>query len=306
MKDFSMNKWGLILAGGGGKGAYQIGVMRALREKGIDKYITGVSGSSVGALNGVLFAYNDQPLAEDVWWHIKPEQFIGIAPDMIDMKEGLVPRDGILDIVENYIDLDKISMNARDIYATTTEYDEYGMGQGRPKYHSLNYKTKGEITNILLASSALPIIYEPVVIEGKMHRDGGLTDNLPIAPLYAEGIRHFIVVGLSPSTQLPEYRFEDADFLMIKPHRSIGDFVDGTLDFSQEGARYRMENGYIDAIRELDFSDKDMSDEGIQMLYQASVDRDYSQINFEIKKASVDSMVNEDMNKIDELIKKYT
>ena len=44
----------LILAGGGGKGAYEIGVWKAMKELGIDKKIQAVSGASVGGLNGAL------------------------------------------------------------------------------------------------------------------------------------------------------------------------------------------------------------------------------------------------------------
>lgn len=59
-----MNQIGLVLAGGGGKGAYQIGVWRYLKEKGLDQYVGGVSGTSVGALNAVLFAAGDIFAAE--------------------------------------------------------------------------------------------------------------------------------------------------------------------------------------------------------------------------------------------------
>ena len=48
---------GLVLCGGGGRGAYQIGVWQALNELGLDRYINGVSGTSAGALNTALFAY---------------------------------------------------------------------------------------------------------------------------------------------------------------------------------------------------------------------------------------------------------
>lgn len=49
-------KLGLVFAGGGGKGAYQIGVWKALIEKGLDKYVTCISGTSIGGLNSALFA----------------------------------------------------------------------------------------------------------------------------------------------------------------------------------------------------------------------------------------------------------
>ena len=45
----------LVLSGGGGKGAYEIGVWKAMRETGADKKIRAVSGASVGGLNGALF-----------------------------------------------------------------------------------------------------------------------------------------------------------------------------------------------------------------------------------------------------------
>ena len=306
MKNFAENEWGLVLAGGGGKGAYQTGVFRALAEKKVDDYITAVSGASVGALNLALFAMKDINVAENVWKNISPEKFLDIEPDMIDMKEGFMSREGLLQIISDYIDLDMVSTSDMSLYAATTEYDENGMGDGKSRYFSLNYRSRKEITDILLASSALPAIYEPVCIDGKIHRDGGLRDNLPVAPLYAEGIRHFIVVGLSVGTQINYDRFEDAEFVFIKPKYSIGEFVDGTLDFTAEGAKKRMEIGYIDAIRELEFSDKDLNDENNMILYQTAVDRDYQKLSYEFRKADLENEVNSNMNRLNDIIKKYS
>ena len=52
-------KIGLVLAGGGARGAYQIGIWKALRELNIDKHISVVSGTSIGALNAILFMQGD-------------------------------------------------------------------------------------------------------------------------------------------------------------------------------------------------------------------------------------------------------
>jgi len=52
----------LVLSGGGARGAYQIGVWKALRELNID--IVAVYGTSVGAINGALIAYGDYDFAE--------------------------------------------------------------------------------------------------------------------------------------------------------------------------------------------------------------------------------------------------
>ena len=66
----------LILAGGGGKGAYQIGVWKAMRELGIDKEIRAVSGASVGGLNGVLFVQGDCERAERIWLSMDAQKIL--------------------------------------------------------------------------------------------------------------------------------------------------------------------------------------------------------------------------------------
>ena len=62
-----MNNIALVLSGGGGKGAYQIGVWKALKESGLDKEIVSVSGTSVGALNAALFIHNNLNVAEEIY-----------------------------------------------------------------------------------------------------------------------------------------------------------------------------------------------------------------------------------------------
>ena len=57
---------GLVLSGGGFKGAYQIGVWKALKELGVERF-SAIAGTSVGALNAVLIANDDLESAEEVW-----------------------------------------------------------------------------------------------------------------------------------------------------------------------------------------------------------------------------------------------
>ena len=52
-------KIGLVLSGGGGKGAYELGVWKALKELNLNKYISVFSGTSIGAFNAALFAMDD-------------------------------------------------------------------------------------------------------------------------------------------------------------------------------------------------------------------------------------------------------
>ena len=57
---------GLVLSGGGAKGAYEVGVWQTLEEAGLASNITAISGTSVGALNAALFAMRPEA-AERLW-----------------------------------------------------------------------------------------------------------------------------------------------------------------------------------------------------------------------------------------------
>ena len=66
--------YGLVLEGGGGKGAYHIGAVKALQEMGIE--IGGVAGVSVGALNGAMIVQGDTDRAYELWYNIDPSMVI--------------------------------------------------------------------------------------------------------------------------------------------------------------------------------------------------------------------------------------
>ena len=65
MENVKQKKIGLVLSGGGAKGAYEVGVWAALEQLGLTGSIDGIIGSSVGALNAVLFALGDLAFARD-------------------------------------------------------------------------------------------------------------------------------------------------------------------------------------------------------------------------------------------------
>lgn len=75
--------YGIVFTGGGGKGAFEIGVWRYLHERGLDRLIDGISGASVGALNALLFANEDYQLAEKIWSGIRQKDMTPINTGMI-------------------------------------------------------------------------------------------------------------------------------------------------------------------------------------------------------------------------------
>ena len=82
-------QWGLVFAGGGGKGAYEIGAWKAIRELCKDLNIVSVAGTSVGALNAVLYAIGDYDLAYDIWRYQVTSKVI-LANKSIDEMKRLI------------------------------------------------------------------------------------------------------------------------------------------------------------------------------------------------------------------------
>lgn len=258
----------LVLAGGGGKGAYQIGVWKALREYGADRNITGISGTSVGALNMVLFAQGDYGLAENLWKNITSDEILkvdikkimlnlitaGIVKNSIYLSillksmygSGMFSREGLIEIIDNNIDLYSIGNSDKNIFAAA-----YNTKSLSVDYLELNGRCDEDIKKILLATSALPIIFDKEEVDGNTYIDGGVKDNVPIKPLYDMGYRTFIVVHLSRDSIIDREKFEGSNIIEIVPSDSQGDIITGTLDFSREGSDRRIEQGYKDAVKVL-------------------------------------------------------
>ena len=85
-----MEKTAVVLAGGGSRGAYQIGVWKAMRELHIDYQL--VAGTSVGALNGALMVQQEYDKALQVWENISSQEIVGDAiPQQDDPDDRFLP-----------------------------------------------------------------------------------------------------------------------------------------------------------------------------------------------------------------------
>lgn len=239
----------LALCGGGGKGAYQVGVLKAMCENHVIDRFHCISGTSVGALNAVLFALGDSELAESVWLnYISPETML----KRFDPQKIEISRDTLKHIL-NKIGLSKIRSCNKKIYIYV-----HAIGEEEPTAYLLNDKEDERIINLLLASSAMPIVYAPVPISRNEYIDGGITPlgNTPVKVLVENGYSKITVIALDNEFNPRSLRnkginlyslFPKENFDFLRPSMYIGDLIDGTLDFSKESIKKRILIGQFDA-----------------------------------------------------------
>lgn len=305
-KDFTKGI-GLVLAGGGGKGAYQVGVLKALKEKGLLDEVTAISGASIGAVNAMLYAQENIELMYKAWDEIDMLTLFDVELEMLLNNRPYFSRSEMLALVGKYIDFDLVKYGKYKIYNSICKISNDGTAPVA-EYRCLNDLDIENIKKVLLASTALPVIYEAVEIDGNYYRDGGICDNEPIKPLYDAGIRDFIIIGLKHGKNFNYTKWPDANIIAIYPSRDLGDLVDGTLDFSNKSIMYREMLGYKDGLRSLKthFEKDDMY---INLEPQLALS-DYNEVLMNLRTQStiktVESRVNANIDKFNEIANKYS
>lgn len=246
--------FGLALEGGGTKGAYHIGVYKAILELGLD--IRCIVGSSIGAVNGALFAQGDWEKANYVWENISAGDVIALPEDaanaenMFDIKhiqslvreiktkKGLdvTPFDKLL---RSVIDENKIRLSSIDFGLAT--FNASGV---KEQQMFLKDIPPGKLVDYILASACLPV-FQPKKIDDTVYLDGGITNNLPADMLLKSGYTDIICVevgGIGISKRLT-----GAGCNIISVKRGSGTV--GTLDFSAKSINDSKQQGYYDAMR---------------------------------------------------------
>lgn len=251
--------YGLVLEGGGAKGAFQIGAWKALKELGID--IQGISGTSVGALNGALIAQDEFEKCYDIWYNMSPSKVINIDDKLLEklLKFDITPENlnymvGQLKTLLNERGLDitplrnllKESINEDIIRSSKKDFGmvTVSLTDLRPLELYIEDIPNGKFIDYLIASAYLPV-FKMEKIHGKLYLDGGFYDNLPIRLLLAKGYRDLIVVRLHAIGRTRRVRKTGLNITYINPSDDLG----MTLDFTTERARKNLQLGYFDALK---------------------------------------------------------
>lgn len=269
-------RYGIVFAGGGGKGAYQIGVWEYLNEIGLDKKITGISGSSVGALNSLLFAQGDWKLARRTWTQIKQEDLLSLhLIKLAGAAQGVFTMDKLDDIIQRTaLDWSGILSAGKLIYTVLSKVclphipstELRGLGDlwrplSRAEYRCWAGADPRDVREIVLASAALPVFYGERKAVGQTYLDGGVQDNVPVRPLVKAGYRDIIVIHLLRRTNeraaiewnraVKGLDCSGTVFHHVYPRGDFDDSLEATLTINPELTKERLALGYWDAQTQL-------------------------------------------------------
>ncbi|GEE00805.1 hypothetical patatin-like protein [Gordonia spumicola] len=174
-----------VLAGGANLGAVQVGMMQALRERGVvpDMLI----GTSAGALNASFISghgFTGQALDDlgDVWrgltaWELFPPSVRQVVNALRGRKPSMFDDSGMRALVERHLTFDRLENAPIDLTVIATDLltgDEAAL-------------SAGPAIDAVLASSAIPGLLPPVSWNGRSLVDGGVSDNTALAPAVERG-----------------------------------------------------------------------------------------------------------------------
>ena len=302
-------KVGLVLSGGGAKGAYQAGVLRALTEEGL--FATHVAGASIGALNGAVVAAaasqqqavehlrqlwlrlaERSPLKANAPAYITMLASLGMMPSMVRHMASMIGALSRLTLppswqqaLQSHLPDFTSLLSSQPVANLLHEYLPAGGLPARvPLYVSL-FPTEGALQDVmrligaelglgrtadshfvhvqslpadeqkqaLMASAALPLLFTPQEVNGRLYSDGGqggwsrLQGNTPIQPLLDAGCRAVVVTHLEDGSMWNRHDFQQAEIIEIRPS-GIGrkGTVGDVLGFDNQLIAQWMEQGYED------------------------------------------------------------
>ena len=248
MEQRPMPQKALVLAGGGARGSYQVGVWRALMELNWHPQI--ITGTSVGSLNGAMFVLDLYETARDMWLTIRSRDVMELPEEDADLsalhqflrsvvKAGgmdVTPLEGIVERV-----LDEKALRAASTRFGLVTVEQRGL---KPRELMLDEIPEGRVKDYLMASAACFPALRARDIDGVKFLDGGYSDNMPTGLAKRMGAEELVCVDLE-GVGITRPNLTGLPTTMVRSYWELGDI----LHFDPDTARRNMELGYYDTLR---------------------------------------------------------
>ena len=250
-------KLGLVLEGGGVKGAYQIGALMAIRELMVD--FDGVAGTSIGAINGAIYLEGGYSKLFDVWNEIKTNTVFDLSDEELAELNGLDLRPAILRILaekklNTFKMLESSYQKSQKFFETIVNEDDirasgkdfglvaFNISDMQPFEKMMSEIDEGKLVDYIIASATFPI-FPPKVIDEKKYIDGGVYDNMPVNLLTRHGYDKMLVIRTNVESKQPKRQVEgNPNLFYIIPKEDLGP----AMAFSKTRIHAYMQMGYDD------------------------------------------------------------
>lgn len=239
-----MSKTAIVFGGGGAKGAYQIGAVKALLKLKIKYDI--ITGCSVGSINGAIVAQGDFDLGFKLWKTLSTDKILDLKEEEteINIKDAFensgYDYTNLKNLLLKYIDEDKLRKSNIDYGLVTVKYPEM-----TPLYIFKEDMEKGKIVDYILGSSAFFPAMKPHKIGDNLYIDGGFSDNLPINMAIKKGADKIIAIDLKAVGMIKKPKGKDVKITRISSYYDLGKI----LDFNKDQAKKNMKLGYNDTLK---------------------------------------------------------
>ena len=292
-------KISLVLSGGGARGAYQVGVLKAVSEilktsNGEGSPFKILSGSSAGAINTAKLATGSKnfSIAADelvqLWSNIKSDQVyktdllslnkFGLGALLSSSKKfnALLDTTPLKKLIEDNCDFSRIQNNLEagiydsviitaNNYSTNTatsfiqsaaRVNQELMFWKESRRKAIHAEIKAEH---IMASSAIPVLFPPINIQGQPHGDGCVRNNTPCSPSLRMGADKLFVIGVrtqtsseaNPNNQLNIEQKPHSEASMVRIFNTLLNAV--LLDsVEQDVQRIQRINDLVDEVKKLD------------------------------------------------------
>lgn len=252
--------YGLALEGGGAKGAYQAGALKAIEECGFE--IDMVVGTSIGSFNGAVYAQGDLDKLYDLWYNgsitmiidMDEEEVKKAARKKIDIdsikywsqffKESVskkgIDTDKLKSLYEEYVDESKLRKAKKDFGLVTVSVTDK-----KPLCVYLKDIEEGKLAEYILASSYLPVFKKNKIIDEKNYIDGGFYDNCPLSMLVDKKYTDIIEIRTGAIGRPKKIDRKGLNIYTIFPSKDTGSI----LISDNQLMRNNIQMGYFDAMR---------------------------------------------------------
>ncbi len=239
----------IVLSGGGGKGAYQAGVYKAIKKLGIEYDI--VTGTSIGALNGFLMVQDDLFKCLWLWKHINYNKIFEDFNNVVD--EKTLKNKYFEKIINGGIDTKRIDKlvsriyNPKRLYSSSIDYGvvAFDLAKLKPIIALKKEMDASTLKKYIIASATCFPVFKPQKYEKEVLVDGGYYDTTPINLAIDLGATEVVAVELKAVGLRKKVKNKDVKITYITPNNDLTSF----LVFEKEVAKKMIKFGYNDTMK---------------------------------------------------------